>query len=170
MEARIQLMVNGEPREATISPEITLLDLLRDTWGLTGTKKGCNEGDCGACTVLLDGKPVNACLVLAIRTHGHEVMTIEGLGTVDEPHPLQSSFVEEAALQCGFCGPGMLISSKALLEVNADPTEMEINRALSGNLCRCTGYSKIVQAVQKASQKIKTQQGSPEKGPESDAK
>jgi len=170
MKAWIQLRVNGEPKEAIISPETTLLDLLRDTWGLTGTKKGCDEGDCGACTVLLDGKPVNACLVLAIRAQGQEVMTIEGLGTVDEPHPLQASFVEEAALQCGFCGPGMLLSSKALLEVNPAPTEMEINRALSGNLCRCTGYTKIVRAVQGASQKIKAQQGSPEKDPESDAK
>ena len=166
MEARIQLMVNGEPREATISPETTLLDLLRDAWGLTGTKKGCDEGDCGACTVLLDGKPVNACLVLAVRVHGRDVMTIEGLGTVDNPHPLQTSFVEEASLQCGFCGPGLLLSSKALLEANPDPTEEEIRRALSGNLCRCTGYTKIVWAVQKAAQKMKTQDGPGGENPE----
>ncbi len=153
-QVQVNIIVNGEPKQATVTPETMLLDLLRDTWGLTGTKKGCNEGNCGACTILLDGKPVNSCLVLAVRADGHEVMTIEGLGNSDDPHPLQTFFVEHASLQCGFCGPGMLISSKALLDVNPNPTETEIRRALSGNLCRCTGYSKIVSAVQNAAQKI----------------
>ena len=162
MPAQIRIKVNGEDRQAMISPETTLLDLLRDTWGLTGTKKGCNEGDCGACTVLLDGRPINACLVLAIRADGHEVITIEGLGTPDKPHPLQSSFVELTSLQCGFCGPGMLLSAKALLDANPDPTELEIRQALSGNLCRCTGYTKIVNAVQTAAQKIKAREDSRE--------
>jgi len=154
MHTQIELKVNGEQKKATVSPEITLLDLLRNTWELTGTKNGCNEGDCGACTVLLDGKPVNSCLVLAIRTNGHEVNTVEGLGSVEQLHPLQTSFVDHASLQCGFCGPGMLISSKALLDSNPEPTEDDIRQALSGNLCRCTGYSKIVEAVKDASQKI----------------
>lgn len=147
-------MVNGEHKQATVSAEITLLDLLRNTWGLSGTKRGCNEGDCGACTVLLDGKPVNACLVLAIRADGHEVTTIEGLGNPEHLHPLQRSFIEHASLQCGFCGPGMLISSKAFLDTNPDPTEAEIRAALSGNLCRCTGYARIIDAVQSAAQMI----------------
>ena len=143
----IEIIVNGERKKATVSPEYTLLDVLRETWGLTGTKKGCDEGDCGACTVLLDGKPVNSCLVLAIRADGRNVITIEGLGDVEQPHPLQAAFVEHAAIQCGFCGPGMLMSAKALLEDNPNPTEAEVRQALSGNLCRCTGYTKIIEAV-----------------------
>lgn len=154
MPTQIKVTVNGEPKEASVSPETTLLDLLRNTWGLTGTKNGCNEGDCGACTVLLDGKPVNSCLVLAIRTDGHEVTTIEGLGSIEQLHPLQKSFVDHATLQCGFCGPGMLISSKALLDSNPEPTENNIRQAISGNLCRCTGYTKIVEAIKDASREI----------------
>jgi carbon-monoxide dehydrogenase small subunit len=149
---QVEIAVNGERRQATVSPETTLLEVLRQTWHLTGTKQGCEEGDCGACTVLLDGRPVNACLVLAIRADGREVLTIEGLGNVDNLHTLQNAFVEHASLQCGFCGPGMLVSSKALLDSNPNPSEFEIRRALSGNLCRCTGYSKIVEAVQSAAQ------------------
>lgn len=154
MPVQVQIMLNGGHKQATVSPETTLLDLLRHAWGLTGTKKGCDEGGCGACTVLFDGKPVNSCLVLAIRADGHEVMTIEGLGNASDPHPLQTSFVEHASLQCGFCGAGMLLSSKALLDVSPNPTEIEVRRAISGNLCRCTGYSKIVSAVQSAAQRI----------------
>ena len=160
MEVQVEITVNGEQKKALVSPETTLLDLLRETWGLTGTKKGCNEGDCGACTVLLDGKPVNACLVLAVRADGRRVITIEGLGDREHPHPLQAAFVEHAALQCGFCGPGMLLSAKALLDENPDPTEAEVRQALSGNLCRCTGYAKIIEAVQRAGQMIRAN-GSP---------
>ncbi len=155
MLAQLEIMVNGEHRQATVSPETTLLEVLRKIWGLTGTKEGCGEGDCGACTVLLDGQPVNSCLVLAIRADGHEVTTIEGLGDIDHLHPLQSAFVEHAVLQCGFCGPGILVSSKALLDSNPNPTGDEVRRALSGNLCRCTGYSKIIDAVQSAAQMMK---------------
>lgn len=155
MLASIEIIVNGEPRQATISPETTLLEVLRRVWGLTGTKEGCNEGDCGACTVLLDGKPVNACLVLAIRANGREVTTVEGLGRPEHLHPLQRSFVEHASLQCGFCGPGMLISSKALLDATPNPTEAEVRHALSGNLCRCTGYTQIVNSVLGAAQEKK---------------
>jgi carbon-monoxide dehydrogenase small subunit len=149
---QVEITVNGERRQASVSPETTLLELLRQIWHLTGAKQGCGTGDCGACTILLDGRPVNACLVLAVRASGREVTTIEGLGSVDDLHPLQRAFVEHASLQCGFCGPGMLVSSKALLDSNPHPSEFEIRRALSGNLCRCTGYSKIVEAVQSAAQ------------------
>jgi carbon-monoxide dehydrogenase small subunit len=138
-----------------VQPETTLLEVLRDTWGLTGAKRGCDEGDCGACTVLLDGKPVNSCLVLAIRLDGREITTIEGLGKEDRLHPLQSAFIHHGALQCGFCGPGMILSAKALLDSNPNPTEAEIRQALAGNICRCTGYSKIIEAVQSASRMIK---------------
>lgn len=154
MLAHIEVTVNGERRQASVPAETTLLDVLRGTWGLTGTKKGCDEGDCGACTVLLDGRPVNACLVLAVRANGHLVTTVEGLGHPDHLHPLQYAFVEYASLQCGFCGPGMLMSSKALLDSNPDPTEAEVRWALSGNLCRCTGYAKIIDAIQGAAKEM----------------
>jgi len=143
----VKIEINGEWKTASVEPETTLLELLRDTWGLTGTKCGCNEGDCGACTVLLDGKAVNSCLLLAIRLNGRSVMTIEGLGDRDHLHPIQKAFVENDSLQCGFCGPGMLLSAKALLDENDHPTEEEVRQALAGNLCRCTGYSKIIRAV-----------------------
>ena len=155
MSAQVKIMVNGEWKTASVEPQTTLLELLRETWGLTGAKRGCDEGDCGACTVLLDGQPVNACLVLAVRVNGRKVTTIEGLGDEEHPHPLQTAFVQHGALQCGFCGPGMLLSAKALLDVNPSPTEAEIRQALSGNLCRCTGYSKIIEAVRSASRGIK---------------
>jgi carbon-monoxide dehydrogenase small subunit len=151
----VRMKVNGVWKEASVQPETTLLEVLRDTWGLTGAKRGCDEGDCGACTVLLDGKPVNSCLVLAIRLDGREITTIEGLGKEDRLHPLQSAFIHHGALQCGFCGPGMILSAKALLDSNANPTEAEIRQALAGNICRCTGYSKIIEAVQSASRMIK---------------
>ena len=155
MPAQVKIMVNGEWKTASVEPQTTLLELLRETWGLTGAKRGCDEGDCGACTVLLDGQPVNACLVLAVRVNGRKVTTIEGLGDEEHPHPLQTAFVQHGALQCGYCGPGMLLSAKALLDVNPSPTEAEIRQALSGNLCRCTGYSKIIEAVRSASRRIK---------------
>jgi aerobic carbon-monoxide dehydrogenase small subunit len=147
----VRIMVNGEWREAVVQGETTLLELLRETWGLTGTKQGCDEGDCGACTVLLDGRPVNSCLTLAVRVDGHRVTTIEGIGDSENLHPLQAAFVQHGALQCGFCGPGMLLSAKALLDSNPNPSRTEIQEALSGNLCRCTGYSKIIDAVLSAS-------------------
>jgi carbon-monoxide dehydrogenase small subunit len=151
----VRMKVNGDWKEASVQPETTLLEALRETWGLTGAKRGCDEGDCGACTVLLDGKPVNSCLVLAIRVDGREITTIEGLGKEDRLHPLQSAFIHHGALQCGFCGPGMILSAKALLDSNPNPTEAEIRQALAGNICRCTGYSKIIEAVQSASLMMK---------------
>jgi carbon-monoxide dehydrogenase small subunit len=151
MLVEVQILVNGERMTASVEPQMTLLELLRDTWNLTGTKRGCDEGDCGACTILLDGEAVNSCLVLAVRADGHEVTTIEGLGTEENLHPLQAAFIEHSAIQCGFCGPGILITAKALLDSNPNPTDDEIRNALSGNLCRCTGYSKIVEAVLSAS-------------------
>jgi carbon-monoxide dehydrogenase small subunit len=121
--------------------------MLRDDLGLTGTKYGCGEGDCGACTVLLDDQPVNSCLVLAAQVDGRKVTTIEGLADGDQLHPLQSAFIEKGAIQCGFCTSGMILSAKALLDNNPDPTELDIRTAISGNLCRCTGYQKIVEAI-----------------------
>ena len=155
MSAQVKILVNGEWKTTSVEPQTTLLDLLRETWGLTGAKRGCDEGDCGACTVLLDGQPVNACLVLAVRVNGRRVTTIEGLGDEEHPHPLQTAFVQHGALQCGYCGPGMLLSAKALLDNNPSPTEEEIRQALSGNLCRCTGYSKIIEAVQSVCRMLK---------------
>jgi carbon-monoxide dehydrogenase small subunit len=151
MVSDIRILVNGNWRAATVEPQVTLLDLLRDEWHLLGAKRGCDEGDCGACTVLLDGKPVNSCLVLAVRANGRQVTTVEGLGEEEHLHPLQEAFIQHGALQCGFCGSGMLMSAKALLDGNPSPTEADIRQALAGNLCRCTGYSKIVDAVLSAS-------------------
>lgn len=150
-ERNVTLRINGEIHVFNHVPAPkTLVQLLRDDAGLTGTKEGCGEGDCGACTVLLDGEPVNACLVLAAEADGKEVLTVEGLSREWELHPLQRAFVEEGAVQCGFCTPGMLLAAKALLDENASPTEIEIRAAIAGNLCRCTGYVRIVQAIQKA--------------------
>ena len=129
---------------------MTLLDFLREDLGLKGTKRGCDSGQCGACTIIMDGKTVNACLVLAIQADGKEILTIEGLSSGGRLHPLQEAFVEEGAVQCGFCVPGMILSAKALLDEKKDPSGEEIREALSGNLCRCTGYVKIIKAVQKA--------------------
>jgi carbon-monoxide dehydrogenase small subunit len=150
----VEIRVNGEKMTASVEPQMTLLELLRETWNLTGTKQGCDEGDCGACTVLLDGEAVNSCLVLAVRADGHNVTTIEGLGTEEDLHPLQTAFIEHGAIQCGFCGPGMLLAAKALLDGNPSPSVVEVREALSGNLCRCTGYSKIVGAVLSASRNM----------------
>jgi len=146
----VTIIVNGERRTADVPPETTLLGLLRDHLHLTGAKLGCDVGDCGACTVIVDGLPVNACLMLAGRADGCQVLTIEGLATQDQLHPLQKAMEENGALQCGFCGPGVILSSKALLDLNPDPTPQDIREALAGNLCRCTGYAKMIEAVQDA--------------------
>lgn len=150
MSVPIEIEVNGRRYREEVSPVRTLLDLLREGLGLTGVKQGCDQGQCGACTVLLNGRPVNACLVLAVDADGKRVETIEGLAREGTLHPLQEAFVEEGAVQCGFCTPGMILSAKALLDEKASPTEEEIRVALSGNLCRCTGYVKIVAAVKRA--------------------
>ena len=148
MKTLITLTVNGTEHELAIEPNRTLLDVLRYDLELTGTKKGCDVGECGSCTVILNGKPVNACLVLAIQANGAEILTIEGLKPSQGLHPLQQAFVDKGAIQCGFCTPGMLLSASSLLKQNPNPTEEEIRTALSGNLCRCTGYQKIVEAIQ----------------------
>ena len=151
MEQRIlNLTINGDPVTEVIRDNITLLDFLRDQLGMTGTKKGCEQGECGACTVQLDGLPVNSCCTLAVECEGREVTTIEGVAKDGRLHPLQKQFIEKWALQCGYCTPGMIMSAKALLEVNPNPTELEIRQAIEGNLCRCTGYAKIVEAIQAA--------------------
>ena len=151
-ETLIELRVNQVSYRITVKPSATLLDVLRQDLGLKGTKRGCDQGHCGACTVILDGKAVNACLLLAVEAHGKKITTIEGLSSGDKLHPLQEAFVEEGAIQCGFCTPGMILSAKALLDEIREPSEEEIREALSGNLCRCTGYVKIVKAVQRAAQ------------------
>jgi carbon-monoxide dehydrogenase small subunit len=146
---RIELSftVNGDSVQVAVLPLATLLDVLRNDLELTGTKYACGEGECGACSVLLDGHLVNSCLVLALECEGREVLTIEGLKEDGALHPIQSAFVEHGAIQCGFCSPGMIMATYALLQVNPAPTEAEVRRALEGNLCRCTGYRKIVDAV-----------------------
>jgi carbon-monoxide dehydrogenase small subunit len=150
MKQLVTLTINGEPTELAVEPNRSLLDALRFEAGLTGTKKGCDVGDCGACTVILDGRPVNACLVLAVECEGSVVHTIEGLQPdPDRVHPLQEAFMQCGAAQCGFCTPGVLMMAKALLDENPQPTEAEIRFALAGNICRCTGYTKIVEAVQR---------------------
>jgi carbon-monoxide dehydrogenase small subunit len=154
MKKLISVTINGKIYEVAVPPNLTLADLLRYELGLTGTKKGCDMGDCGTCTVIKDGRPVNSCLVLAVQAHGSEITTIEGVETDNGLHPVQQAFVEMGAIQCGFCTPGMILSAKSLLDRNPKPTELEIRTALSGNLCRCTGYQKIVEAVQAASEKM----------------
>ena len=144
----VTINVNGERRTASVAPETTLLKLLRETFNLTGAKLGCDVGDCGACTVIVDGKLVNSCLMLAGQVDGLDVLTIEGLATTDRLHPIQKVFEEKGSLQCGFCGPGVIMSTKALLDENPNPTLHEIRDALAGNLCRCTGYTKMIEAIQ----------------------
>ena len=152
----ISAVVNGEPVTFLASAQQTLLDALRDELGLTGTKEGCASGDCGACSVRVDGRLVCSCLVLAPEAEGCTIETVEGLATGGKLHPLQQQFLEQAALQCGFCTPGLLVAAKDLLDRNPDPTETEIRFALAGNLCRCTGYDKIVRAVQAAAAQMRT--------------
>jgi aerobic carbon-monoxide dehydrogenase small subunit len=143
----ITTTINGEATEFLCEPQQTMLDMLRDDLHLTGSKEGCSSGDCGACSITVDGRLVCSCLMLAVEAEGRKVETIEGMAKGDKLHPLQQKFLEEAALQCGFCTPGILVAAKALLERNPDPSETEIRYWLAGNLCRCTGYDKIVRAV-----------------------
>ncbi len=154
----VTLKVNGENRTASVPPETTLLRMLRDNLLLTGSKLGCDVGDCGACTVIVDGKPVNSCLMLAAQADGREVLTIEGLASMDRVHPIQKAFEECASLQCGFCGPGVIMSAKALLDEIPDPTIPQIRDALGGNLCRCTGYVKMIEAIQIAARNMRGEQ------------
>jgi aerobic-type carbon monoxide dehydrogenase small subunit (CoxS/CutS family) len=151
----LSIRINGEARTASVPPETTLLALLRDHFHLTGSKLGCDVGDCGACTVIVDGKCVNACLMLAAQADGRDVLTIEGLATLERLHPVQKAFEDHASLQCGFCGPGVIMSAKALLDENPDPTVPQIRDALAGNLCRCTGYTKMIEAVQAAARVLR---------------
>ena len=155
MKQDITLKINGESYEVRVKPSETLLEVLRDKLGLTGTKEGCDTGKCGACTVLIEGKAVRSCLTLAIAARDKEITTIEGLAHGKELHPIQQAFVEHGALQCGFCTPGMIMISKAFLEENHDPTEQEIREALIGNICRCTGYVKIVEAIQASAKEMR---------------
>jgi len=147
--------INGEPAEFLAEAGLSLLDALRDEVGLTGTKEGCGSGDCGACSVIVDGRLVCSCLVLAVEAEGSTIETIEGVATGDTLHPLQRKFIEHAALQCGFCTPGFLVAAKSLLEKNNNPTETEVRFWLAGNLCRCTGYDKIVRAVMDAAAEMR---------------
>jgi carbon-monoxide dehydrogenase small subunit len=151
----LSFTVNGDKVDVLVPPYVTLLEALRDEVGLTGPKEGCGTGDCGACTVHLDGKPVASCLVLALQARGRMVRTIEGLGTPTELHPLQEAFVRHGVPQCGFCIPGALMAAAALLEENPRPSEQEIRYGIAGNLCRCTGYTKMVAAIAEAAQEMK---------------
>ena len=151
---QIDLTVNGEPHELLVEPRLTLLEVLREDLGLTGTKRGCGTGECGACTVLVNGRAVNSCLLLAVDASGKEVLTIEGLATNGRLHPVQEAFLAHGGVQCGFCTPGMIMSAKALLDANPNPTETEVRYAIAGNLCRCTGYVKIVESILAAAQEM----------------
>ena len=158
-KVHIQAWINGEKVEFLCEPRQTLLEVLREGLGLTGTKEGCSNGNCGACTVILDGVMVNSCLVLAVEIHGKSVTTIEGIATLQGLHPLQEEFLHQGAVQCGFCTPGMILAAKSLLDHNPCPSESEIRYWLSGNLCRCTGYDKIVRAVLAASARMAAVEG-----------
>jgi carbon-monoxide dehydrogenase small subunit len=155
MKQLMSFKINGVIYEDQIDHRRTLLEMLRETFGLLGTHKGCDEGQCGACTVLVDGKAVNSCMVLAASVQGKEITTIEGLADGDKLHPIQQAFVNAGAVQCGFCTPGMIMTAKAFLDKNPDPTEDKIKLALAGNLCRCTGYYQIIDAVQSAAAQMK---------------
>ena len=154
-ESTIKLNVNGKIHEVKVKPHETLLHVIRNELGLKGTKSGCESGECGTCTVILDGKAVHSCLVLAAQAEGKKITTIEGIGTQEKPHPLQQSFIEAGAVQCGFCTPGMILSAKALLDNNPNPTTEEIKRAIDGNLCRCTGYINILEAIKMAAHRMR---------------
>ena len=152
---RVRTIVNGEPAEFLCEPRQSLLECLRDILGLTGAKEGCNDGNCGACTVILDGRIVNSCLVLGVEAEGRAITTIEGIAASGALHPLQRAFLESAAVQCGFCTPGLIVASKALLDADPDPSEARIRQWLANNLCRCTGYDKVVRAVQQAAAEMR---------------
>lgn len=152
MKSPIVLTINGKVHELSVEPNQTLSEVLRDQLRLTGTKVGCGTGDCGACTVIMDEKPVTSCLVLAVQANGRDILTVEGLADEGDLHPIQAAFLEKGAVQCGFCTPGMLLSAKALLDHSPRPTVEEIKVAISGNLCRCTGYVKIIEAIKWASE------------------
>jgi carbon-monoxide dehydrogenase small subunit len=159
MGKKVVLNINGEDYHLEIENNELLLDVIREKAGLTGTKHGCGTGECGACTVLIDSEPVNSCTYLAIRAEGKKIITIEGLSNGETLHPLQQAFINNAAVQCGFCGPGMLMSAKALLDTNPNPTEAEIREGIAGNICRCSGYVKIVKAIGEAA-KVMVGEGS----------
>jgi len=144
---QLTIKVNGKPHSLTVDPNRTLLEVLREDLGLTGTKQACDTGGCGACTVIIDSRPVYSCLVLVVDCEGRDILTIEGLASDGELHPIQKAFIKYGAIQCGFCTPGMVMSAKALLDTNPEPTEQEVRKAIAGNLCRCTGYTKIVEAI-----------------------
>lgn len=155
MKQMVELKVNGELHTLMLEPNKTLLEVLREDLGLTGAKEACDEGTCGSCTVLLDGRPVPSCLVLGIEARGKDILTIEGLAVDGKLHPLQEAFIKHGAFQCGFCTPGMLLSAKAALDRNPSPTEEDVRKAISGNLCRCTGYVKIVEAILAAAETMR---------------
>lgn len=154
MKTLIELCVNGDSYEVAVEPQVTLAECLRDHLGLTGTKEACGTGECGSCTVLADGRPILSCLALAPDCQGIEITTIEGLGSQDDLSVLQEQFIEKGAVQCGFCTPGMILSSAALLKETSKPTLKQIEKALEGNLCRCTGYNKIIEAVRSAAEQL----------------
>lgn len=154
MKRTSRFTLNGEQVTAEVEPWATLLEVIRDNFDLTGAKEGCGYGECGTCTVLMDGLAVTSCLVLAVQAEGRDIVTIEGLASRDgELHPLQKAFMQKGAIQCGFCTPGMILSAKALLDRNGNPTEEEIKKAVAGNICRCTGYVKVIEAIRSASRK-----------------
>jgi len=154
-KVRVQTAINGEPLEFLCEPRQSLLECLRDILGLTGTKEGCNDGNCGACTVLMDDRVVTACLVLGVEAQGCQITTVEGIARGSQLHPLQRAFLENAALQCGVCTPGFIVAAKALLDWEPNPTEEQIRLWLANNLCRCTGYDKIIRAVEQAAQELR---------------
>ena len=155
MQQEIRLIVNGSPYVVSVKPNETLLDVIRNKIGLTGTKKGCDIGDCGACTVLIGGMPVSSCLVLAVEAQDKDIMTIEGLASGNQLHPIQQAFIDCGGIQCGYCTPGMILVVKAFLDQNPNPTPEEIKEAIAGNLCRCTGYTKIIESIQAAAQNMR---------------
>jgi carbon-monoxide dehydrogenase small subunit len=160
MAKELHFVLNGQPVALLVNPSAMLVEVLRDQLDLTGTKVGCNDGDCGSCTVLIDNEPFASCLVPAYKVEGREVLTVEGLAQGEQLHPLQEAFLDEGAVQCGFCIPGMLLSAKALLDRNPNPSRKEIRAAIAGNLCRCTGYEQIIDAVQLAARHIRQGDGS----------